>query len=211
MSKYAILQNKEGKTLVFYPCPKNGNSSVKLFIAKHLGVDSNFLFLSDKIPQVDQKDEDFMGKKNLIRFLPSKQRFHKVIADYKCCIIRNPVERFVSAYKNRILFHKDKQFQNHNIDQILNKLEKNLFENKHFLPQSYFLGNNLNYYDFYCDLKNIKIFEKKVNEFFGNTIEFPKIQTGGNKISINLDNNQLQRIKAIYSKDYVFLNNFKEV
>ena len=31
------------------------------------------------------------------------------------------------------------------------KLESNLFENKHFLPQSYFLGDHLDYFSFYSN------------------------------------------------------------
>jgi len=51
MSIYAILKNKENRTLAFYPVPKNANSSAKLFFAKHLGIDKDFLFLSDKAPE----------------------------------------------------------------------------------------------------------------------------------------------------------------
>ncbi|MBI04273.1 MAG: hypothetical protein CMI96_00470 [Pelagibacteraceae bacterium] len=205
-SYYGIFKNKFNKTLVYYPCPKNGNSSVKLFLVKQLKIENNFIFLSDKISESAHKESDFMGKKNLVNFLPSKQPFQKINADIKCCIIRDPVKRFLSAYKNRVLFHKDKEFNGNSIDQILEKLENNLFENKHFLPQSFFLGNDINYYSFYTDLNKIKIFQDKVNDFFGNKIVFPQIQTGGNKFEINLSNLQVNKIKEIYKKDYEMIN-----
>ena len=51
MSKYAVFTNKtRNKKLVYYPCPKNANTSAKMFFAKHLNVDKHFLFLGDEIP-----------------------------------------------------------------------------------------------------------------------------------------------------------------
>ena len=63
--------------------------------------------------------------------------------DEKCCIVRDPLKRFISAYKNRILFHKDAGFQNLNINEIIERMENNSFDNRHFLPQTYWLGDDL--------------------------------------------------------------------
>ena len=185
-SDYAIFENKtNGKKLVYYPCPKNANTSAKLFFAKHVGIEDKFIFLSDKIPQYKQSRNLFQKEKkiNIVSFLPSKQKLKKVLADEKCCLIRHPIKRFISAYNNRILYHKDKQFNDHSVDMIIEKLENNLFENKHFLPQTYFLGNDLKYYTIVANTENIYEFEKKVNSFFEKRIKFPKIQTGGNKFN----------------------------
>jgi len=85
---------------------------------------------------------------------------------------------------------------------ILDKLENNNFENKHFLPQSYFLGNDLNYYSFWSSTDNIDIFVEKVNDFFERKIDFPKIQTGGGNFQINLSNFQINKIEKIYIDDF---------
>ena len=204
---YGVFENKKTKKkLVYYPCPKNANSSAKLFFTKHLGIDNKFVFLSDNKPENQLSMSDFGDKFNLVGFLPAKQKFTLMPKEYlKCCITRDPIDRFISAYKNRILFHKDEDFNNHSIDQILTKLENNKFENKHFLPQTFFLGNNLNYYDFYADISNISKFEKNVNIFFDKKINFPKIQTGGYEFDFKLNNNEIKRIKTIYNSDYNFL------
>ena len=129
--------------------------------------------------------------------------------NFKCCIIRNPIKRFVSAYKNRILYHKDKAFRNFSIEIILEKLLEKNFENKHFLPQYYFLGNELKYYSFYSDVSKIEFFEQKVNEFFEKKIKFPKIQVGGNNIEISLTKKQILLIEEIYSMDFELYNSRK--
>ena len=205
--KYGIFKNKKtNKTLVYYPCPKNANTSAKLFFAKHLGIDKNYYFFGDITPKYKDVGLKKDGRQSLYTFLPSKPKFSKVIADYKCCIIRDPISRFVSCYKNRILYHKDLEFRDHTIDMILDKLENNIYENQHFLPQNYFLGKNLNYYSFYETTKNIKLFAEKINDFFGKKIDFPTLQTGGKNLNINLTQKQLKRLGKIYDDDFQIFN-----
>jgi len=202
-----LLTSKENQTLLYYPVPKNANSSLKLFFIRHLGNEKDYLFLSDKAPEYTFRDlfQDILkkeNKKNLITFFPLKQKFLKIEADEKCCIIRDPIKRFISAYKNRILYHKDIGFLNHTIDMIIEKLENNLFENSHFLPQTYFLGNDLNYFTIVANLSNINFFVDKVNDFFGKKHILSKIQTGGNDYKIELSKTHIKKIKKIYSSDY---------
>ena len=204
---YAIFQNRNtGRKLVYYPVAKNANSSAKLFFLKHLKMDKNYYFLSDKVPEYkvneDSKYKNLDKKYNLVNFLPSYTPFQKMDVDEKCCIIRDPLKRFISAYKNRVLFHKDVGFQNLNINEIIEKMENNSFDNRHFLPQTYWLGNNLKYFTIVSNISNIEIFINGVNNFFQNKVEFPRIQTGGTVENIELNNSQITKLKKIYSSDY---------
>tara|TARA_B100000963_G_scaffold144202_1_gene125624 strand:+ start:2928 stop:3554 length:627 start_codon:yes stop_codon:yes gene_type:complete len=203
MSKYAVFTNKiNNKKLIYYPCPKNANTSAKMFFAKHLNIDKNFLFLGDEIPQIEQTPDQYSGKQNIIGIIPSKLPFRKINVDIKCCIVRDPIKRFISAYKNRILYHRDIQFKDHSIDMVLEKLENNKFENKHFLPQTYFLGEDLNYYTFWSTTEEVSFFADQVNDFFSRKILFPKIQTGGSDIKIKLTSSHISKIEKIYAKDF---------
>jgi len=205
---YAIFTNKKtGKKLVYYPVAKNANTSVKLFLTRHLGVEDKFYCIGDipRYKQTKEMHEKFANKYNLVNFLPPYTKFNKVQADVKCCLIRDPIKRFQSSYTNRILFHKDEQFKDYSVNQILENLEASNFENRHFLPQSYWLGDDLSYFTFYFFTNNIENFANKINNFFGQEREFPRVQTGGNNISINLSNEQINKIKKIYASDFELL------
>ena len=207
---YAIFQNRNtGRKLVYYPVAKNANSSAKLFFLKHLKIDKNYYFLSDKVPEYkinkDSKYKNLDKKYNLVNFLPSYTPFEKIDVDEKCCIIRNPIKRFISAYKNRVLFHKDFGFRNLNINEIIEKLENNSFDNRHFLPQSYWLGSDLRYFTIVSNISNMETFINGVNNFFQNKVEFPRIQTGGADINITLTDSQIIKLKKIYSSDYALI------
>ena len=204
---YAIFQNKNtGRKLVYYPVSKNANSSAKLFFLKHLKMDKNYYFLSDKVSEYKvnegSKYKNLDKKYNLVNFLPSYTPFEKIDVDEKCCIIRNPIKRFISAYKNRILYHKDFGFRNLNINEIIEKLENNSFDNRHFLPQSYWLGSDLRYFTIVSNISNMETFINGVNNFFQNKVEFPRIQTGGADENITLIDSQIIKLKKIYSSDY---------
>lgn len=204
---YAIFTNKNSRRkLVYYPVAKNANSSSKLFFLKHLKIDKNYYFLADSVPEYkinkDPKYKDLDKNYNLVNFLPSYTPFQKMDVDEKCCIVRDPLKRFISAYKNRILFHKDVGFQNLNINEIIEKMENNSFDNRHFLPQTYWLGNDLKYFTIVSNISNMKIFINGVNNFFQNEVEFPRIQKGGTYENIELTNNQITKLKKIYSSDY---------
>ena len=168
--KYAIFTNKNsGRKLIYYPVAKNANSSAKLFFLKHLKIDKNYYFLADNVPEYkfikDPKYKDLDKNYNLVNFLPSYTPFQKMYVDEKCCIVRDPLKRFISAYKNRILFHKDAGFQNLNINEIIERMENNSFDNRHFLPQTYWLGDDLRYFTIVSNISNMKIFINGVNNF----------------------------------------------
>ena len=210
---YAIFTNRNrNKKLVYYPVAKNANSSTKLFLLRHLGLENKFYFIEDEIPshQITKKTiEKYENKNNLTGFLPPYTRFKKVDVDIKCCIVREPIQRFLSAYKNRIIFHKDIHFKNHSIDLVLEKLENNIFENKHFLPQNYWLGDDLNYFTFVGQINDLSDFINNINNFFEQKKEFPILQTGGKDSKVSLNSEQIKKIKIIYEKDYFLLRNIK--
>ena len=195
----------------FLSCSKKCKHISKIFLAKHLGIEEKFYFLEDKIPRFKLNKEllkNYKKKYNIIDFLPPYSRFEKLDVEERACLIRDPLKRFISAYKNRVLFHKDKNFHNHSVNQILEKLENGLFENKHFLPQTYWLGNDLEYFTIKANVENLEPFVKSINNFFSNNLNFPRMQTGGQKNDLHLNQDQKTKIKKIYSEDYDLVSNY---
>ena len=193
------------KTLIYYPVAKNANSSAKLFLIEHLGLKDKFFFIEDEIPRYKHTKktyDKYKGKMNLIDFLPPYFPFKKVDTDEKCCLVRDPIKRFISCYKNRILFHKDRDFLNHSLDMVIEKLENNMFENRHFLPQNYWLGQDLKYFSIVANTSNIKNFVDGINNFFQKKIDFPKLQMSGKEFQTSLNSSQIEKLKKIYSDDY---------
>ena len=116
MSNYAIFTNIE-KTLVFYPVPKNANSSAKYFLIKQCGLEDKFKTPKDlnnakQMLSYNNLSDDDKNKPTISSFIPSKQRFAKVDADFRACILREPINRFISAYTNRVLIEKILDFLN---------------------------------------------------------------------------------------------------
>ena len=73
------------------------------------------------------------------------------------------------------------------------------------MPQNFYLGDNLNYYNIVADVENIEFFEKEINNFFGKEIKFPQIQKSEHKFKIELKKDQKIKIKKIYEKDFDLL------
>lgn len=63
--------------------------------------------------------ENFKNKSNLINLYEEKYAFQKINTDHKACIVRDPLERFLSAYKNRVLLHKDEGFYNNSVNEVI--------------------------------------------------------------------------------------------
>ncbi len=216
------IKNKDNfvQSFAFYPVKKNANTSAKIFFAKHLNLDHKFYYIDDAIPRyqvyTNQKALKFMfsnqkaGKKNLNHFVANNKPFEKVNVDFKICIVRDPLKRFISAYKNRILYHKDVEFFDLSVDQVLECLEAENFENSHFQKQSYFLGQSLSYYDFVGKVEQVNNFEKEINQIFQKYVEFPRLQTGGKEFYLNLSKSQKSKIFKIYSNDYDLIKFYKK-
>ncbi len=199
MSIYAFFSNNLNQKLVYYPIPKNANTSAKYFFIKHCGLEDQF---NTPIDLNDQnKNQEINNKKSIASFIPSKQKFEIVKADFKACILRDPFKRFISAYTNRVLYRKDPGFFEHSVDMVLEKLENKKFENKHFLPQSFFIGKDLDYFDICCCTNTLDIFEKAINSFFKREIKFPRVKSNSSHLSLELSKHQLKKLSCIYEDD----------
>lgn len=119
----------------YQPIPKNGCSTVKNYIFR-----KRYGFHFPEIAHPIKHGALI----HIHHFYPTKQFTHTS----RCLVItRNPVVRFQSAFKEKILFNENFSSMNEiikRVDDILWQVKYNKFENriiyKHFLPQSYWMA-----------------------------------------------------------------------
>ena len=213
LSAYRIFQRRDGVKLVFYPVPKNANSSFKHLFSELLGIQDKLEFFDDQIPMWNEKayKEKDPNKEWLWNLLPSKPRFAELPSDlvrFKLAVVRDPLERFFSAYTNRILWHRDQKFGDCSVDQVIDKLIDGHFDNKHFLPQTYFLGDNPGYFSHIAKMPKLDGLETFIGGFFGQKIRLKRLQVRHGKFDTeNYSNVRLiEKIRGIYKSDYEFIN-----
>lgn len=170
------------------------------------------MFFDDEVPM---SRKEFYNKHHqngqwLWNFLPSKPPFFLFPDSFqltKIAVVRDPYEIFVSAYNNRILWHKDDAFGGLSIEAIIDKLDAGDFTNRHFLPQTYFLGNDPNYFNAISKMPYLDGMVDYINEYFRTAHNLDKIQTRHGAGAINLDQVSEFRgaLRKIYASDFAFI------
>ena len=216
ISAYRIFQRSDGKKLVFYPVPKNANSSFKKLFVELLSIEKDYLFLDDEIPMYKKDKYKLEPNKNywLWSFLPPKPEFTMMPSSLdviKIAVVRDPIERFLSAYNNRVNWHKDINFNNLSMKDVVKRLKEKNFDNQHFLPQTFFLGNDPNYFNYLTKMPSIDGLVDYINQFFRKNLKIKKLQTnhGENPISMEEVSKFSNELRHIYKKDYEFINSIK--
>lgn len=209
---YRLFLRGDGVSLVFYPVPKNANSSFKSLLAKHLGVENFLEFYDDNHSRTNVEHYAKKPKEKpwLSDLLPSKRKFHDLRStgvSYRIAVARDPVARFFSAYKNRVLWHQDKAFRGCSVEEVISELERGNFENKHFLPQTYFLGSSPRYFTHLAVLPDLTPALSGIQEFFGKDILLPRLQIRHGELEAHVegDENFKQRLMEVYAADYEFI------
>ena len=181
------------KTIHYCPTPKCGGTSIKVMIRK--GV------------------EGIIDYQNKIHSRFPTRLFMEVEADIKFCIVRDPVDRFLSAYLNRIVHYGDVPFVEFDdfVDNFYEKYYR--FDNNihhHFRPQVDFIGHSSSYYNkifFFNEMSSVPEF---LSEIMGKSIESEHEQrTKGGEKPIPTKS-QIDSIKSFYQDDYRFLKQLKD-
>jgi hypothetical protein len=157
----------------------------------------------------------------------SKVPHDKIIDHKKFCIIREPLSRIVSCYRNRVLYHQELSsrvitedmrsegiYPNPSLDDFCLNIEfyRSVSASivHHTDPITVFLGEDPSYFDKIYSLGDIESFFADLSALTGKKITPYKEQTGGPNVSIG-DMSQEAREKIIdfYKNDYdVYANYF---
>lgn len=144
--------------------------------------------------------------------------------DYIFTVVRDPIKRFLSAYSNRVIYHKElsesyiSKMAPENIDIIdifnpglgqfiddFDKYQQIPTIDHHCQPLSR-LFSNVENIDYWFKLEDISQLESELTTKFNEPVKFKRVQTGGKKIPIqDLSVNQLDFLIEYYRRDYELL------
>ncbi|MEK8016659.1 MAG: glycosyltransferase, partial [Candidatus Parabeggiatoa sp.] len=137
----------------------------------------------------------------------------------KVLIVREPLQRLVSCYKNRVLFHKDLLKSADRLSKVglpvnpswevfIDNFERyrSLSQsiNHHSAPIVDFAGYNPDFYDLILNISELDKLLSVVSDRMGKNVnKIPHEQTGGSKIDIGeISEKAKEKIQKFYAQDY---------
>lgn len=192
-----VVRRFPGGTFTYHPAPKNACSSVKAMLAEALGVADRYAYGGD-VPNYKKPPANRGDKPNVHNLLRS-ERFRRRRGDYRICVVRDPVKRLVSAYSNRVLFHRDIDVS---LEDLVSDLPRYWEIDDHFRPQSYFLGTDPSYYTHIFKMDQIGEIAELLGSLSGREIMPVRRQSGGADMKPELTEEQTAQVKMAYREDY---------
>lgn len=204
--------------IAYFPVPKIACTSLKHY----------FYEVQNGKPFVDHKDSDG----NIVHvhdIIPSISFYSNVNQSrltecHRIAVIRDPIDRFVSAYTNRVLFHEELSSERLNIplanalnlapnpefEQFVYDLEKYRLASPsimhHTNPATYFLGHDLGYYHRVYNMSEIVQLRTDVSTMTGTDYAVPHEQKAGMAFTRpSPDHECWLKVREFYSGDYALL------
>lgn len=124
------------------------------------------------------------------------------------CIVRDPIDRFISAYTNRILFHKEPDVAHLGLDYFIDNMETLMEQPEynnakiHFYTQVYDIGCLPDIYTHIFHLKEMNKVKELLEQHTGRTLPDIHLQQSKNVEKPILTQEQINKLKKIYQIDY---------
>lgn len=205
--------------IAYYPTPKVACTSIKLALYE---VECGTRF--ERLPAEDGTLTDIH---NSWRVTNAFTPVHTPESYYKFAIVRDPLERFLSAFANRVIEYRElDETHLRNLEGDLARLTPNpslsdfiarldLYRAAsapichHTDPQSLFIGGTLSYYNRvfrFCELDHIA---PALKDAVGASLTLPHEQRGGLKIPLaELSIEERRIMSQFYAEDYRLLEDF---
>lgn len=205
--------------LIYIPIPKNACTSTKQVLHRiEFGREFDTTRpIND--PYVDIHD---YYKKREGAFTGTEQLNSETDYD-RFTIIRDPVERLISCFRNRVIdlgdlktdtvsLHKYGLSATPDLNTFVMNLKKYRKANKsiehHSRPQSAFLGDTLHYLDYVFPIEDLDELQQFLKRFSPG-VTFLKRKSGGTTIEVaDLSEDALRSAVRFYKKDYRLLQNY---
>jgi hypothetical protein len=193
-----MLFTVNGVSLAYHATPKCGCTSVKAMILESLGE-----------TVAGSEDEAILEIHKSIGSPP----FRKFKADFRFCVVRDPVERFVSGYSNRVLHFGDTPEVD--FDEFVEKFSYYYRKfpriKHHFLPQIFFIGKRPEYFTnifWISEMEEVREFLSSISK---KEIGLGPRQSGGSDRKPVPNEEQIQFIRDFYKQDLIFLEKMRRL
>lgn len=199
MPVFTVVINS--KVVEFTHIPKCGGTSAKCMMLEASGFDWKNSPANDwGLPIKDRKHQ---RTNNKFMRAHDKGKFGK--PDYRFTIIREPVKRLISCYTNRVLFYN--KMRNRGWDNFVDMLGQYSAGDitHHSLPMCHWLGRDTNKFDKVFTVSQVGTDMRAwLSQIADTNVPPLQRQDGGRErqSEINITEDQIQRIKKHYKKDY---------
>jgi hypothetical protein len=187
----------KGTDFVYFPVPKVGCTALKLAIMKHNN--------PRKYARAERDVERVHGWRGY-RTPPWAWEWRSYVRPPSMrafCVIRDPIDRFVSGYRNRIAHWRDLGDEVPGINEFALELEKHCRSDghirHHFMPMVEFTGRDPSFYDRVFLLEEIG----SIPDYVRVPLSIVRAQEGGPTMSrANVSPEALAHLEDFYSEDY---------
>jgi hypothetical protein len=186
----------KGTRFVYFPVPKCGSTSLKTVILRHNEPE----IFTDRIATIEEA-HNFPGFGSE-RWPDGFRKWTRRPFIRPFCIIRDPLERFVSAYRNQVVF-KGRMASPPDINTFaLGISEYSQFSEAiryHFAPMVEFIGERPWYYDRVFLLRDIG----ELPNYLGVDLGVQRANDGGPRLTVaDLSASAVDALRNFYARDY---------
>lgn len=174
-----------------------------------------------------EKASNEINKKGVHSYFLKNGTYHDVNIfgnHFKFTVIRDPIKRFISGYRNRVIYHNAllNLVEAKHIHKVptLNEFalnlefyfQRNLEIEHHFAPQEFYLNGDLSFLDAIYKIEDFAEVEKKLSQISKRTLTPVVSQTGGPEIKLgDLNKRAFRKLIDFYESDYKLLHEFYSI
>jgi hypothetical protein len=186
----------KGTNFVYFPVPKVGCTSLKLAIMQY----------NQPRKYAQLRSEEGVHGPGGYRSPPAQWEWRTYVRPSRMrafCVIRDPIDRFVSGYRNRIVFHRDLGEEAPGMNEFALELARYCKSSSHirhhFMPMVEFTGRDPSFFDRVFLLEEMEL----IPDYVGVPLSIHRAQEAGPKITrADLSADARKQLCRIYAEDY---------